>query len=92
MPSGGLRLGATTSVRATYIEEFAATVAGGRFRNRNELATQAVTNGVFVNVRWQERTFCVFDVVDPLVVYLGVPEFIDAFDVVGGSLVDLLLV
>ena len=33
-----------------------------------------------------------FDVINPLVVNLGVPEFIDAFDVVGGSLVDLFLV
>ena len=33
-----------------------------------------------------------FNVVNPLVVNLGVSEFVDAFDVVGGSLINLFLV
>ena len=49
---------------------------------RKELTSKSVTNGVSVNVR---REYCALggvDVLCPLVMYLRVSEFVDAFDVV----------
>ena len=59
---------------------------------RQELATKSVANGVFVDVWWQDGAFRVVNVVDPVVVDLGVPEFVNAFYVIYGFLVDLFLV
>ena len=67
--SGGLRCRATTCVRASDVQEFAATVACGCLRE--ELAAKPVADGVFVGVWWQHGAFGVVDVVDPLVVDLG---------------------
>ena len=53
-----------------------------------ELAAESVSDGVFVNVWWQYGAGSVVDVVYPLVVNLWVPEFVNAFDVIHGLLVD----
>ena len=56
------------------------------------MAAESVTDSVFVDVWGYDGTFGVIDVIDPLVVNLRVSELLDAFNVVYGFLVGLLLV
>jgi hypothetical protein len=88
--SGGFSRRAAACVCASNVEELAAAVACGCFGK--ELAAEPVSNGVFVNVWWQNGTCSVVDVVDPLVVDLWVPEFVNAINVIRSLLVDLFLV
>ena len=88
--SGGLRCRAAACVCASDVEEFAAAIACGCFRK--ESAAKPVADGVFVDVWWQDGAFRLVNVVNPLVVGLGVPEFVNAFYVIYGFLVELFLV
>jgi len=77
-------------VGALYINQPTTTLAGRGFRQ--DLASESVSDGVFVNVGWEDGAFGVVDVVDPLVVVLRVSDFIYAFDVVYDFLFLLLVV
>ena len=88
--SGGFCRRAAACVCASNVEELAAAVACGCFWK--ELAAKPVSDGVFVDVWWQYGAFRVVNMVDPLVMDLGVPEFINALYVIYGFLVELFLV